>query len=127
MMDISGEVRACAQRAHKQYESQLQAMRERLTDRPDDLTGDRFAEFYAARELYGRYAKPLALNAVGNSDFNNEKLLDRIRDARQSALRWLLLSKLDNPGIHGVTQRIAENAARQFLSDTDFVGLEDDA
>ncbi|MEV7675034.1 hypothetical protein [Streptomyces sp. NPDC088752] len=117
-------VRRYAQDAHKRYTAELAAMRERITDRPDDLTEDRFAEFYAARKHYNLYAEPLALDADGNSAFDDEKVMDRIHDARRSALRWLLQNKLPMSGISVVTQEIAQNEARRFLSNTDFVEME---
>jgi hypothetical protein len=125
-MNVPRMVRKYAQAAHKRYAIELEQMRERINERPGDFTGDRFAEYYSARELYNRYAEPLVLDADGNSAHSDEKLMDRILDARASALRWLLQNKLPMSGIQVVTQQLAENAARKFLSDTAFVDLEEE-
>jgi hypothetical protein len=118
-------VRKYAQDAHKRYTTELEAMRERITERPADLTGDRFTEFHAARELYNLYAKPLALDAVGNSAYDDAKVLDRIEDARRTALRWLLTSKPPMSGVMVVEQQIAENEARRFLSQMQVLDMQE--
>lgn len=118
-------VRKYAQDAHKNYANHLERAQTTITENPNDFTGDRFAEFYAARELYLHYSEPLTLDAVGNTAYNDGKVIDRIRDARASALRWLLSNKIDGGGIHTATQRITENAVRQFLRETAFIDEED--
>jgi hypothetical protein len=110
-------VRRYAKSAHKEYIARLDTMREILADRPMNLDGDHFTNFYTARALYALYSEALALNAVGGSDYSDDKVLDRIRDARTSQLRWLLTNKLVNGGMYGLTQQILENAARKFISD----------
>lgn len=125
-MNVARTVRSYAKDAHKRYATELDQMRERINERPGDFTGDRFVTYAAARALYNLYAEPLALDADGNSPFDDEKVIDRITDTRRTQLKWLLTNKLDMSGIEIVMQQIGENAARKFLSNTEFVGLEDE-
>ncbi|MFJ4902946.1 hypothetical protein [Streptomyces sp. NPDC088727] len=125
-MNVPRMVRRYAQDAHKRYAAQLEQMRERITERPGDLTGDRFADFFAAQVFYNLYAKPLALDAVGNTSYNNEKLMDRITDARDTALRGLLRNSLPMSGIGVVTQQIQENETRRFLANMTVLDMVED-
>jgi hypothetical protein len=109
-------VRRYASNAHKGYTAKLENLRTILADRPMELDGDHFVDFYAARALYSLYEGSLALDAVGNSAYNDDKVLDRIRDTRKAQIDWILTSKLANSGIYGLTQQIAENAARNFIA-----------
>jgi hypothetical protein len=125
-MNVPRMVRKYAQEAHKRYAAALTGLQEIVNERPGDFTGDRFTEFTAARALYDIYNEPLALDAVGNTAFTDEQVLERIRAERTHALRWLLTSRPDGGGIHSVMQKIKEDETRRFLSNTDFVGMEDE-
>lgn len=123
-MDIPQMVRHYAQRAHKDFKRQLDAYQDVTANRPMDLDDDHYAAFRSARASYLIYFNALALDAVGNTAFSDEKVVDRIRDARKSKLRWLMNNKLPLGGIPAATQQIEENAVRQFLSDTAFADTE---
>ncbi|MFD8654968.1 hypothetical protein [Streptomyces mirabilis] len=125
-MNVPRNVRRYAQDAHKRYAKELADMRERINERPGDFTGDRFVEHQAARILYYLYAEPLALDSDGNSAHSDEKLMDRINDARATAWRALRTRQLSMSGIEVVMQEIRGNAVRKFLSDLEFIDLEEE-
>ncbi|MFH8483018.1 hypothetical protein [Streptomyces sp. NPDC018055] len=125
-MNVPRMVRKYAQEAHNAYEKERETLQHGVTSRPLELDANHFESFYAARALYTLYAEPLALDDVGNTAYNDAKVMERIRDARATQLRWLLQSKRDGGGMNAITLRLAENAARRFLSNTDFVDLEDE-
>ncbi|WP_331732092.1 hypothetical protein OG613_47425 (plasmid) [Streptomyces sp. NBC_00015] len=125
-MNVPRLVRQYAQNAQKRHAAALSKLQKIISERPGEFTGDRFTEYHAARALYLIYAESLTLDAVGNSAYNDEQLMDHIRDARANELRALLRNKIDASGIDGVTQHIAENAVRKFLSNTECVDLEDE-
>ncbi|MFD7835669.1 hypothetical protein [Streptomyces sp. NPDC059761] len=77
--------------------------------------------FLLARAKYVIYAEALSLDESGQSAFDDEKVIDRVTDARRTRTRYLLSNRPSNSGIYAVTEKASENAARQFLSDTDFV------
>lgn len=117
-------IRKSAQEAYQRYMKALNTVREVAADRPGDFTGDRFTEFYAARVLYNIYCEPLALDAVGNSAFTDDQVLERIRAERTRALRWLLTSRPFGDSMHALTQKIVEDETRHFLSQTAFIDEE---
>ncbi|MFE6000411.1 hypothetical protein ACFQ6C_26680 [Streptomyces sp. NPDC056454] len=125
-MNVPRMVRKYAQDAHKSYVKELEVLQHGLSSRPSEIDASHFESFYAARVLYTLYAEPLALDAVGNTAYNDAKVMERITDARATQLRWLLQTKHDGGGMNAITLRLAENAARRFLSNTDFVDLEDE-
>lgn len=125
-MNVPRMVRKYAQDAHTRYMRALENVREMVTDRPGDFTGDRFTEFCAARAQYDIYNEPLALDAVGNTAFPDGKVVERIRAERTHAHRWLLTTHPDGGGIHSIMHKIKEDETRRFLSNTAFVDLEDE-
>lgn len=110
-----------AREAHKNYLAKLNRLKEVLDERPMEADDRHLSDFLEARSLYSIYTEALALDAVGTTAFNDDKLLDRLADARVSQQRHLLLGKADNAGLFGLVQRINENATRRFLTDTAFV------
>lgn len=117
-------VRRYARNIHEEYTAKLENLRTVLAERPMELDGDHFVDFYGARALYSLYAEALSLDAVGNSAFSDDKVLDRIRDARASQLNWLITTRASNGGIYGLTQQIAENVARTFIHQTAIVATD---
>jgi hypothetical protein len=125
-MNVPENVRRYARNAHKRYADERGKMRERINERPGDFTADRFVEYQAARALYNLYAEPLTLDADGNSAHTDEELMDRIHDARATALRSLRTNQLTMSGIEVVMQQVGMNAVSKFLSETEFVELMDE-
>ncbi|MGW9069245.1 hypothetical protein ACWGQT_07345 [Streptomyces yangpuensis] len=80
--------------------------------------------FMSARARYRIYAEALSLDATGQTKFDDEKVIDRITDARRTRTNYLLSNRPNNPGIYAVADKANENAARQFLADTAFIDSE---
>lgn len=123
-MNVPRMVRKYAQDAHKRYTSALERVREILAERPGDFTGERFTKFYAARALYNIYNEPLALDAVGNTAFTDDQVVERIRAERAHALSWLLTSRPHGDAMHALTAKITEDETRRFLANTSFLDEE---
>ncbi|MFI0967146.1 hypothetical protein ACH4S8_38030 [Streptomyces sp. NPDC021080] len=123
-MNVPKTVRTYAKDAHKRYATELQQMRERINERPGDFTADRFVEYQAARTLHFLYAEPLSLDDNGETSFDDEKLMDRINDARATAWRALRTRQHSMSGVEIVMQDIRREAVKKFLSDLEFIDLE---
>jgi hypothetical protein len=73
------------------------------------------------RAMAGYYDEALNLYADGETAYDDDKIIDRIQDKRNNLLGWLLQAKTQQPGLYADHQYCLQEAAKRFLSDTDFV------
>jgi hypothetical protein len=114
-------VRTYAKNAYTAYVGFAATLKAKL-DNPNtvDAVQD-FEKFMELRAKSAFYQETLSLDAEGNSPFDDDKVLDRMQDERQSLMRLLLQSTTQQSGLYAVHQHHVREADKRILSDTYFV------
>lgn len=117
----AANARTYAKSAHAAFSAARERLADLATNRPLDLDIQHHEAFIATRALYTIYNRAILVDDDGNSAYNDDRVIDRLVDARNSNERWLKQSKTLQSGLNQVEAHHAQEAARRFLSDTAFL------
>lgn len=118
-------IRTYAKNAVVAHAGQADKLRVKLDKAPNtiDVVED-FQAFMDTRALALIYQETLGLPGrlvPSESDYDDDKVIDRIQDKRSSLIKWLLQHKTPQSGLYAVHQHITVEAAKKFVSDMYFV------
>ncbi|MEW2497446.1 hypothetical protein AB0942_28500 [Streptomyces nodosus] len=113
--------RTYAKSAHAAFSAACERLADLASNRPLDLDTQHHEAFIATRALFTIYNRAILLDDNGNSSYSDDRVIDRLMDARNSNARWLKQSKSLQSGLNQVEAHHAQEAARRFLSDTAFL------
>lgn len=123
---LSG-VRTFAKNAQTSYLGFADNLRQKLYGNPNrvDSVMD-FEKFMELRAVANVYSEALSLDDKGDSPYDDDKVLDRIEDKRETVTTWLLNYTSQQSGLYGVHQHITREAAKRFLTETQIIKLIDE-
>lgn len=113
--------RTYARSAYAAFDAARARLADLAANRPLDLDAHHHNAFIATRALYAIYHRALLLDDDGNSAYDDDRVIDRLKDTRTTNDRRLRQSKTLLSGLNQVEAHHHHEATRRFLSDTDFL------
>jgi tagatose-1,6-bisphosphate aldolase non-catalytic subunit AgaZ/GatZ len=119
-------IRTYAKNAATAFTDFSDKLRGKLETNANTVDAVDFETFLERRALANIYSETLNLGPEGTTHFDDEKIIDRIQDKRQSLTDWLLTYRTQQSGVYAVHTHITQEATKRFLSETQIILLIDE-